>query len=93
MEVIITSSARKHGITDEEIYEILENYTYRIDHFDTSRIPNLPDPGLYIGATSAGKWLEVMSYIQDDFIVFHCMPMRGKTLLRASELLEERKTQ
>lgn len=91
MEVIITPSARKHGITDGEIYEVLTNYLYRIDRFDTSRVDGMSDPDLFIGTTASGKFLEVLTYTRNGIVVFHCMKLRGKTYQRAMKVLDERK--
>ena len=72
MDPVILASARKHGITDDDM---LHAYRHPIRVFD------LDDLTMLIGADTAGRMLEIGVATSEgiDFIV-HAMPARPKFL-------------
>ncbi|WP_237187380.1 hypothetical protein [Rothia nasimurium] len=80
MKFIFLPSAAKHGYTEADALNAIKNYHRHKPRFEQSRIPNLPDPDLYIGPSRKGDLLEVMVYeVTPDIVIFHCMKLRGKT--------------
>ena len=80
MKLIFLPSAAKHGYTEADALNAIKNYHRSKLKFEQSRIPNLPDPDLYIGPSLKGDLLEVMVYeVTPDIYIFHCMKLRGKT--------------
>ena len=74
MDPVILQSARKHGITDDDM---LHAYRHPIRVFD------LDDLTMLVGADTASRFLEIGIANADgiDFIV-HAMPARPKFLER-----------
>jgi hypothetical protein len=72
------SSARRHGITDEDIAHVMQ-YALVAAEDEEGKV-------LYVGPDRAGNLVEVVSVIREDGseIVVHAMPMRRmyETLLR-----------
>lgn len=67
----IYESARKHGVSDEDIRHGVEHALVAADEDDTSRV-------LYLGPDRAGYLLEIVTVLRDDDteIVIHAMRMR-----------------
>ena len=67
----IYESARKHGISDEDIRHGVEHALVVADEQATSKV-------LYLGPDRAGNLLEIVSVLRDDDteIVVHAMRMR-----------------
>jgi hypothetical protein len=72
--VEIHSSARKHGVADEDIEHAMENAMSIDDQDDDTR--------LYLGPARNAELLEVATIIRDDSseLVIHAMKMRPKYL-------------
>jgi orotate phosphoribosyltransferase len=70
--VEIASSARKHGVSDEDISHAVRNAIEWIDLDD--------DLDMVIGPAMAGAWIEVgISYRYSDAgTIIHAMPARPK---------------
>lgn len=70
--VEIHSSARKHGVSDEDI-EHATTHAMTIDDQDD-------DTRLYLGPTRDAKLLEVVTIVRGDGseLAIHAMPMRAK---------------
>lgn len=70
----IHSSARKHGIADEDIEHAVDNAMSIDDQDDDTR--------LYLGPACNADLLEVVTIIRDDGseLVIHAMKMRPKYL-------------
>jgi hypothetical protein len=70
--VAIYASARRHGITDEDIEHAVD-YALAIGEQDDGKV-------LSLGPDRAGNVLEVVSMLRDDGseIVIHAMRMRAK---------------
>lgn len=70
--VEIFSSARRHGIADDDIRHAVEN-ALAVGEQDDGKV-------LYLGADRAGNLLEVVSVVRDDGseVVIHAMRMRTK---------------
>ena len=68
----IYASARKHGVTDEDIAHAVE-YAVAVGEQDDGQV-------LYLGPDRAGNMLEVVSVTREDRteIVIHAMRMRAK---------------
>ena len=70
----IEPSARKHGVTDDDMFHAFRNY-WRA--FET----NDPDVTMFIGPTQSGDPLEIGVVIDDDGVaVIHAMRARPKFL-------------
>jgi hypothetical protein len=69
--VEIYGSARKQGISDEDIHHGVEHAFVVADEQATSKV-------LYLGPDRAGNLLEIVSVLRDDDteIVIHAMRMR-----------------
>jgi hypothetical protein len=69
--VEIYESARKYGITDEDIRHGVEHVLVATDDDDTGEV-------LYLGPDRAGNLLEIVTVLRDDGteIVIHAMNMR-----------------
>ena len=67
----IYSSARRHGIADEDIEHAVEHALIQAED-EEAKV-------LYIGADRTGNLLEVVSVIREDGseLVIHAMPMRS----------------
>lgn len=67
----IYESARKHGISDEDIHHAVTHALVVADEPRTSKV-------LYLGPDRAGNLLEVVTVLREDDteIVIHAMPMR-----------------
>ncbi len=65
-------SARKHGITDEDVTHAVEN-AMAIENQDD-------DTRLYLGPARSAALLEVLTIVRDDRseLAIHAMPMRAK---------------
>ena len=74
----IYPSARKHGVTDDDIEHAVQHAMVAAEQ-DDGKV-------LYLGADRAGNLLEVVSVARDDGteVVIHAMPMRRtyESLLR-----------
>jgi hypothetical protein len=70
--VDVHSSARKHGIADEDIEHAVENAMAIDDQDDDTR--------LYLGPSRSAELLEVVTIVRDDGseLAIHAMPMRPK---------------
>jgi len=70
--VDVHSSARKHGIADEDIEHAVE-HAMAIDEQDD-------DARLYLGPSRSAGLLEVVTIVRDDGseLAIHAMPMRPK---------------
>jgi hypothetical protein len=70
--VDIFSSARRHGIADEDIRHAVNN-ALAVGEQDDGKV-------LYLGPDSAGNLLEVVSVVRVDAseVVIHAMRMRAK---------------
>lgn len=70
--VEIHSSARKHGVSDEDIRHAVENAMSMDDQDDNTR--------LYLGPARDADLLEVVTIVRDDKseLVIHAMKMRPK---------------
>jgi hypothetical protein len=70
--VEIHSSARKHGVADEDIEHAMDNAMSIDDQEDETR--------LYLGPARNAEVLEVVTIIRDDGseLVIHAMKMRPK---------------
>ncbi len=70
--VEIFSSARRHGIADDDINHAVEQ-ALAVGEQDDGKV-------LYLGADRAGNLLEVVSVVRDDGseVVIHAMRMRAK---------------
>lgn len=70
----IHSSARKHGVADEDIEHAMDNAMSIDDQDDDTR--------LYLGPARNAELLEVVTLIRDDGseLVIHAMKMRPKYL-------------
>lgn len=68
----IYSSARRHGIVDDDIVHAVE-HALAAGEQDDGKV-------LYLGPDRAGNLLEVVAVVRDDGweIVIHAMRMRGK---------------
>jgi hypothetical protein len=79
--VEIYRSARKHGVTDDDIEHAVEHALVAADQDDGK--------ALYLGADAAGNMLEVVSVVREDGteVVIHAMRMRRIY----EELLRERR--
>ncbi len=68
----IHSSARKHGIVDEDIKHAAEHAMTIEDQYDDTR--------LYLGPARSAALLEVVTIRRDDGseLAIHAMPMRTK---------------
>lgn len=68
----IHSSARKHGVDDEDIEHAVEN-AMSMDHQDD-------DTRLYLGPARNAELLEVVAIVRDEGteLVIHAMKMRPK---------------
>lgn len=68
----IHSSARKHGVADEDIEHAIDNVMSIDDQDDDTR--------LYLGPARNADLLEVVTVIRDDGseLVIHAMKMRPK---------------
>ena len=67
----IYESARKQGISDEDIHHGAEHARVVADENDTGKV-------LYLGPDRAGNLLEIVTVLRDDGteIVIHAMKMR-----------------
>lgn len=67
----IYESARKHGISDEDIRHAVTHALVVADEQGTSKV-------LYLGPDRAGNLLEMVTVLREDDteIVIHAMPMR-----------------
>jgi hypothetical protein len=70
--VEIHSSARKHGVADEDIEHAIDNVMSIDDQDDDTR--------LYLGPARNADLLEVVTIVRDDGseLVIHAMKMRPK---------------
>jgi hypothetical protein len=70
--VKIHSSARKHGVADEDIEHAIDNVMSIDDQDDDTR--------LYLGPARNADLLEVVTIVRDDGseLVIHAMKMRPK---------------
>ncbi|HVC71888.1 MAG TPA: hypothetical protein VNC61_16650 [Acidimicrobiales bacterium] len=71
---MIDPSARRHGVTDEDI-------THAIDRvLATEDAGEDPDRWLVIGPDRTGNLLEliVLQSVEGEYVVIHAMPMRAK---------------
>lgn len=68
----IHSSARRHGVADDDIRHAVNNAMAIDDQDDDTR--------LYLGPSTSGALLEVATIVRDDDteVVIHAMPMRAK---------------
>lgn len=68
----IHSSARKHGVADEDIEHVIDNAMSIDDQDDDTR--------LYLGPARNAELLEVATIVRDDGseLVIHAMKMRRK---------------
>ena len=78
--VEILSSARKHGVSDEDIQHAVDHALVVADSEEDV------DKVLYLGPDRAGNFLEVVAAVRadDSEIAIHAMPMRAmyESLLR-----------
>lgn len=78
----ILSSARKHGVSDEDIQHAVDHALVVADSDDDVDV----DKVLYLGPDRAGNLLEVVAALRadDTEVVIHAMPMRAmyESLLR-----------
>lgn len=67
----IYESARKHGISDEDIEHAVDRALVVADEEEAGRV-------LYLGPDRAANLLEIVSVVREDGteIVIHAMPMR-----------------
>ncbi len=67
----IYESARKHGISDQDIRHGIEHALVAADEDETNKV-------LYLGPDRAGNLLEIVTVVRDDDteIVIHAMRMR-----------------
>jgi hypothetical protein len=70
--VDVHSSARKHGIADDDMQRAAENAMAIEDQDDDTR--------LYLGPARNAELLEVVPIVRDDGseLAIHAMPMRAK---------------
>jgi hypothetical protein len=70
--VDVHSSARKHGIADDDMQHAAENAMPIEDQDDDTR--------LYLGPARNAEILEVVTIVRDDGseLAIHAMPMRAK---------------
>lgn len=75
MEIVIHGTARKHGITDEDIHHAFRNTMYVAEHQDENF-------RMVIGGDSTGRLIEIGYTINPEGVVFliHAMPARRKHL-------------
>ena len=68
----IHSSARRHGVADDDIRHAVNNAMAIDDQDDDTR--------LSLGLSTSGALLEVATIVRDDDteVVIHAMPMRAK---------------
>jgi len=84
VQITILDSARRHGITEDEVRSAIEYplWTARV-------VPRIPDtePRLYIGRqTDTEPPIEVLADISGDkCVVFHAMMLRLSTLAELDE--------
>lgn len=67
----IYESARKHGVSDEDVRHTVEHALVVADEDDTGKV-------LYLGPDRSGNLLEIVTVLRDDGteIVIHAMRMR-----------------
>jgi len=91
MPIRWTSSADKHGISQEEVLYAMTHWHYYLPEFDEPRVGGRR-PDLYIGPTRlGGPLLEVMvtRIPPRDLEIFHVMPLRDKIRRRAEQANKE----
>ena len=74
MDPVVTDSARRHGIRDDDILHAYRN-PIRLDMLD--------DMNMLVGADRIGRLLELgMTVDEDEWIaaIVHAMPMRSRFL-------------
>jgi hypothetical protein len=81
MAIVFTESAAKHGFTRADAAHAIASAVYVQERFSPSRVPELPDPTLYLGPAPTGELLEVMVYVDtNNVVIFHVMAARAKFL-------------
>lgn len=77
MRVVYTPSAGTHGIGEEDVIWAIEHAVLVKPSFQRSRLPDLPDPTLFVGPTRDGRLVEVMAvHLDDETVIFHAMRAR-----------------
>ena len=74
MDPVVTDSARRHGISDDDILHAYRN---------PIRLHMLDDMNMLVGADRSGRLLELgMTVDEDEWIaaIVHAMPMRSRFL-------------
>ena len=74
MDPVVTDSARRHGISDDDILHAYRN---------PIRLHMLDDMNMLVGADRIGRLLELgMTVDEDEWIaaIVHAMPMRSRFL-------------
>lgn len=77
MRVVYTTSAGKHGIGEEDATWAIEHAVLVKLSFQRSRLPDLPDPTLFVGPARDGRLIEVMAvHLDNATVIFHAMRAR-----------------
>lgn len=77
MRVVVTASAGKHGISQGDALWAIENAMLVKPSFQRSRLPDMPDPTLFVGPDRQGRLIEVMAvHVGDETVIFHAMAAR-----------------
>lgn len=72
MEPLILASARKHGISDNDMLHAIRNFIREL---------SLDDLVMFIGPDSSGRLIEVgVALVNHDVRIIHAMPARLKFL-------------
>lgn len=89
MAIEFTESAAKHGFTKDDAIAAMSHPLLYAPEFDVSRLgPALP-VSAWVGPARGGLTIEVFasSPAPRVLVVFHCMPVRDKTIRRIKEQL------
>lgn len=74
MDPVVTDSARRHGISDDDILHAYRN---------PIRVHMLDDVDMLVGADRSGRLIEIGVTVDDDewiAAIVHAMPMRSRFL-------------
>ncbi|MCH8614434.1 hypothetical protein [Arsenicicoccus dermatophilus] len=81
MGLVIAESARKHGVTRDEVTFAIANAHAVVPKFSPARVPGAQAPTLWIGPRRlGGELIEVMGEVQEPrtLWIFHAMALRPK---------------
>ncbi|QCV96191.1 hypothetical protein FEZ30_13810 [Acidipropionibacterium acidipropionici] len=81
LSVTFTHSAGRHGVSEQDAIWAIEHALLAKPSFQRSRLPDMPDPSLFVGPDTSGRIIEVMAVrTDDDLIIFHAMRARPQFL-------------